>query len=428
MVRVWAGTSLLLWLALGSTTSAAEADLVIRNATLFSAVDGEFIEGATLVVAGNRIQSVSVDPARVEAAIQIDAGGSTVMPGLIDTHVHLFFDLHDVAYFPTNDTEASEYMERQLPEKLKAHLEQGFTSVFSSIDFWPQIVDVRERMASQEIAAPRLFVAGGVFVAPGDHYICSRLEGERKSWCNEHLTAQISNPEEAREAVARYAASGVDAIVYDSLTNASAVDVAFVRSLAEAAHESGLPLLVHTADAKGFGSLVEAGVDGFIHPPSGDSPEAQTGWAMAGQRHMPLGITIGETEQAIRDGKRTEEEIAAYKLVRKNTQALLAQGALPVFASDLPGAPPAYAAPIVFRSLQDLGLSVQQILLASTRDAARALGKEDELGTLEKGKRADILMIRGDPRSDFGSLTNVELVIKDGRIVVDKRQSHTQDQ
>ena len=406
--------SILLWII----SSAASADLIIRNATLFSATDASFVEGANILIAGDRIELISYESVNAPGAISVDATGSTVMPGLIDIHVHLFFDLQDEAYFPSSDSEISEYAEQQLPNKLKSHLEQGFTTLLSPIKFWPQIISIRGRIASGELVGPRLFVAGGVFIAPGMHYICKGLEGERKRWCNDHLSAQVGNAGEVRESVRRYADSGVDVIVYDSLTNSAEVDDELVRTIVNAAHSLGLPVLVHGSDTAGFSRLIRAGIDGFVHPPSGP---AEKRWVMVEESNIPIGITIGETEEASRSGKLTSDERTAYEMIRHNTQELLDKGAILVFASDMPGAPPSQTLPIVLRSLTDLGLNNIEVLWASTRNAARALGLAHELGTLEPGKLADILIVAGDPRTDLDALSKVELVIKDGKIVVDNR-------
>ena len=72
--------------------------------------------------------------------------------------------------------------------------------------------------------------------------------------------------------------------------------------------------------------------------------------------------------------------------------------------------------------VRDVGLTPMQAIQAATRNAAEHLGKLDELGTLEAGKLADLIMVNGDPLKDIMSLYNVELVIKGGKIVVDKRQ------
>ncbi len=406
--------------------AALAADIAITGGRVFTGVEDGARERAAVVVSDGRIVSVSDDAAPAEAATVIDASGLTVMPGLIDTHVHLFFDLMGQGpAFPVSDEEADAYAADKMPADLENYLDNGFTTLLSAIDFWPHILTVRERLDSGEIRGPRLLAAGGALMAPGWHYICGRLEGEPKAWCNEHVAVQIDSPQSAAEAVERYVASGVNAIVYDALTNnAAGVDPAIAGAVVESAHSAGLPVLVHNADTAGFGVLTGAGIDGFIHPPGGTLDPAGSQWrGISGQvpNGLVLGITTGETEEAIRNGQRTEEQITAYGATRANVQYLLSKGAMPVYASDIPGGLPAYTRPIVIRSLIDLGLSPAEVLQAATINAARALRMDDEIGSLEAGKRADILVVRGNPLNDPNAVADVVLVIQDGKVVVDNR-------
>jgi len=402
--------------------TAIAADLVIINARLFSGTGVDVIEGASIVMAGERIESVSQGTVDTAGAEVIDAGGRTVLPGLIDAHVHLFFDLQGDVYFPTSDPEARSFIETRLRGDLEAYLEQGFTSVLSAIDFWPQIVEVRKRVLSGEFKGPRLFIGGGVFVAPGGHYVCRGLEEEdRRRWCDEHISVTVENPAQVRDGVGRYAASGVDVIVYDGRTNSPTLPVEVVAALVDEAHRQQLPVLVHNSDAAGLGGLTESGIDGFIHPPAGTDEDGDFWLESLGSQRIPLGITIGETEEAIRANKLSRDEIATYMAVRQNVLTLLEAGAVPVFASDIPGLSPKETLPIVLRSLSDLGLSNAEVLHAGTRDPARLIIRRQDLGTVEPGNLADIIIVDGNPLQDLGALRNVEIVIKDGKVVVDKR-------
>ena len=417
-------TLLCLNLLFGPSTVALAQDLVIANARVFSAADESVVDGVNVLIRGDRIESVSAGPVKVTGADVIDGAGLTVMPGLIDPHLHLFFDLQGKPTFPVSDAEAEAFVRDDLPSDLADYLLHGFTTVVSAIDFWPQIVEARAGLNSPDYKGPHLLVAGPVVVTPGDHYVCQGLEGAPRDWCNSHVAIPAGSQDQARASVARLAKSGVDLIVYDALTNAPKFDPAIAAAVVGAAHEAGLKVLVHNADSIRVAQLLEAGIDGFVHPPSGTRDASSGEWMLieAGSipAGLPLGITIGETEEAIRAGQRTDEQKAAFGITRRNVQLMLEQGALPVYASDMPGAPPSRTLPIVIRSLTDLGLGNAEVLQAATRNAAQALD-QDDIGTLEAGKRADILVLRGDPLADLAALNEVVLVIKSGRVVVDNR-------
>ncbi len=401
---------------------ASAADLLITNARLFDGTGSGMIENASIAVANGRIEAISATPLVAAGATVIDAGGKTVMPGLINGHFHLFFDFYnEPPYVPRSDAEAQAFAREKLPEILAGHLEQGFTSMVSAIDFWPYIVDVREQVATGRLKGPRLFIAGGVLMNPGGHYACRAHTGIEKQWCDEHIAVPIDQPELARAAVRKFVEGGVDMIVYDGLTNTTGLKTEVVAAMTDEAHRHGLRVLVHNADARDAGALVEAGVDGFLHPPGGTRDTDGTLLAQVGAKQIPLAITLGRSERNIRLGRATERQIRDYEAVRHNVLTLLAAGAVPIFASDYPGIPPEEVAQMVVHVLSGVGLSNEAILLAATRDAAhRMLGRQD-LGTLEPGKVADLIIVDGDPLDDLAALSRVRLVVKGGAVVVDRR-------
>ncbi len=95
-------------------------------------------------------------------------------------------------------------------------------------------------------------------------------------------------------------------------------------------------------------------------------------------------------------------------------------GAVPVFGSDMVGAPAANIRDAVIWQLSDLGLSNSEVLIASTRDVLQVLMGQEDLGTIAPGQLADIVIIDGDPLADLGDLAKVEIVVQDGDIVVEK--------
>ena len=389
----------ILVLASLAAATAQAADVVIGNARVFTATAAGVLDNASIAITGNRIESVSTEAIDASGARHIDAGGKTVLPGLIDVHYHAFFD-EDGASFPKSDSEARDYVAGRMPDKLHASLQHGFTSLVSAIDLWPFIVDVRDKVESGEIQGPRLFIGGGVFMAPGDHYVCGSL-----AWCNEHLAVQFATADEARQGVAHYAEGGVDFIVYDSQTNATGLVPDVVTALIDEAHDRDLRVLVHGVDASNLERLIDWGIDGLFQPPDEDRHEDGSLWSGAAGDPIPVGITNRSTD-----------------LTRHNVASLLSrQLAVPVFASDMPGAGPGEILPRMLELLAAHGLSNEQILTAATRSAAQDLLGESQLGTIEPGQLADIIIVEGDPLGDLSALLDVQVVIRDGEVVVDER-------
>ena len=410
---------------LGWIGSLTAADIVITNARVFTATGSPVLEQANVVISGERIEAVTTDAVDSGGAMVVDAQGKTVLPGLFDAHLHAFFSLPSIdgsiteIGFPVSDAEAESWIADILQARFTEYLEQGFTSLVSPIDFWPQILEVRERLSAGELQGPRLFAAGGVFIAPENHFICGESE-----WCNEHLIATPANADEAREWVDRYAASGVDLIAHDNQSNPPGMSEETIRSMTDAAHGHGLKVLVTASDASRVSDLIEWGVDGFLHPPIQTPDIDGSLLASAGAKGVPIALTLGELEEKYRLGIASEEQIENHRIRRQNVMSLLKQGAIPVFGTDLgdkPGTTPADIITITARTATGAGLSREEVLMAATRNAAQGILGRDDLGTLEAGNLADVIMVDGDPLLELTDLLNTELVIKGGQIVVDKR-------
>ena len=399
-------------------SSASATDLVITNARVFTGTDAPIIERANIVIAGGRIEKISLDRPFMEDVKVIDADGRIVMPGLIDTHVHLFFDLQNGATFPTSDAEASRWMDGRVRNLLGAYLRAGFTTILSPIDFWPEIAAVRDGVNAGLLVSPRLLIAGAVFVAPGGHYICKRLEGAERSWCDNHISVQMTSYEAVREAVSEHVRRDVDILVLDSVTNAPVLQEDAISAFVKEADQHELKVLVHTSTAEQVDSLVGLGVDGFLHPPSGLARLGGSQFELAGSLTVPVAMTIGEQEELIQIGQATNEVALAYEQSLRNVQQLMTNGALIVYGSDMPGAKPETTLPIVLRALSGLGLSNEDILRAMTRDAAQGMLGLSDVGTIEPGSVADLIILDGDPLEDLAALTRVHTVIQQGRVVV----------
>ena len=146
----------------GCGSPSPAADLVIYNARLIDGT-GAVLEGVSIVISGDRIQSVSPGNVELKAARRIDASGKTVLPGLIDVHVHLLFVPGEI-----NDSTLAESVAK-LRNHLANFLANGVTTIKSTGDYVDAIVDIRNRIASGELLGPRLFVAGPILTAPGGH-------------------------------------------------------------------------------------------------------------------------------------------------------------------------------------------------------------------------------------------------------------------
>ena len=404
------------------SSPAYAADLIIKNANVFDGTGSGLIKNAHVIIEDGKVKAIKTGKVKEKSDQVIDAKGKTVMPGIINSHLHLFWNMYDLPpKLPaTNDAEAKTFIDGELKERLNGHLAQGITSILSPIDFWPYIDEVKKKVEAGEITGPRVFMAGPVLIQSGDYYACAGLVGAELDWCNEHVRLPIDTPQQAKESVQKLVRYKTDVVVYDGVTNQQNFNLASLQAIVQEAHKHNLKVLVHNADAKNVPAMIDAGVDVFIHPPAITKDTDGRYLKVLGEKKMPLAITLGFMERYIGLGFASEKDKNDYDIMKNNIQVMLKAGATPLFTSDVPGIPAKEVIPMVTGVMKGQGIDNKTILLSATREGAKALGAKN-LGTLEQGKIADLILIDGDPLKDIKALERVQLVVKDGEVVVDHR-------
>ena len=404
--------------------SALAQDLVITNARVIDGA-GNVIDNGSVVVEGGRIASVGEGGVDGGGAQSIDAGGMTVMPGLIDTHVHVLIGL-DV---PPNQAALDAWIETQLQDALDAYLAAGLTTVGSSGDFL-EILDVRERLRTGQLRGPRVLSAGQAFTAPGGHPSTTVCGGV--PYCVRVLSIEVTDATDARENVRRLAAEGVDSfkMIYDSIMLPHAqLDREIMAAIADEAKKVGIPSIVHIQSTQDALDAAEAGVTRMVHIPSvGGALDRETAETVF--QDIPVSTTTGvlaplvDETGARRTAFGSEYPAGAEQQLDENLTNLRRiwdAGGVVAFGTDqVTGLNPSV---VVLHEIETLSrvLSPAELITALTRNAATYLGIADETGTLEAGKAADIAIIDGDPLSDPAALANVRLVVRNGEVVFDAR-------
>jgi len=399
------------------------ADLVIVNVRLPGADSGV----TTISIAGEHI--CAVGPAQRENTPTIDARGLTVLPGLIDAHVHLF-PMGSRAGID-NDAALERFVHSELPARLRSYLERGVTTLFSVGDAWPAVRDLRRRIATGEIPGPRLLLAGPILTAPGGYpaaTICAD-----SPWCRARLTVELRDAEHARRTVQELAADGVDAIkiVYDD-ARAEKLDRQLIRVVVGEAHALGLPVVAHTTALHDALEVTQLGADVLAHLPSDGAVDA-TAAAQLRQRGIVIITTAGVYAPIIgADGtQRTVfglrygspfDRMHAQGLA--NARALLEYGVPLAFGSGTVMFTPPRSLDVEIGALSKVPLTPAQILAAMTINAARALGREAEFGSIDVGKRADLVIANAAAGATLAA-AEIVVVIQNGRIVVDRREIDT---
>lgn len=429
---------LVLAIAVQSTVASAQATqprptLIVENGRVLVG-DGTVLERASVVIAGDRVVRVTDVPVPAPGARRIDARGGTVMPGLVDAHVHL-----TIAPGITDSASLSRYVEQTLPGLLRAFLDHGITTIRSTGDHWPAIGTVRDRIAAGRLVGPRLVVAGPVVTYRGAHPATSVCAGN--AFCRARVVAEVGSAEEARATVHRLAGEGVDfvKVVSDSLIAPVQIPDDIMAAAIEQAHRDGLPVVAHVAEAEFIRRSAGMGLDGFVHPtllplpPDGARALSRT----LVQHGTPVTTTVtamliysgAPVDSAFRPGARVRKDVEATAralavMADEGVGVVVGTDWCPCAAGlgralDHPALAPGMATLTEMELLTWGGMRNAAVIAAATTNSARALGISD-LGTIEPGKLADLVIVGDNPLEDITALRRVRVVVKAGAVVVQR--------
>jgi imidazolonepropionase-like amidohydrolase len=402
--------------------------VVLRAAYLFDSKSGQLTQGGTLVVDGEKIVSIGgTPPANAKV---IDLGDATLLPGFIDAHTHLdgqfqkdyykaFYD--QMFRFPVEQAHtAAQYAKRTL--------EAGFTTVRNvGASDW-QDIGLRNAIDKGVIAGPHMITAGHAIGSTGGHCDQSPFPpdivkpvGPLEGVCN--------GADECRTAVRDQMKWGADVIKICAsggvLSEADPVDVpqltpAELDAIMSEAHAWKRKVAAHAHGDLAAKLAIEAGVDSIEH----GSFLSEATLKLMKQK----GVYLVPTRMAV---YWVEKESATYppKIAEKARAAAAAHGSMLKMAIKL-GVPIAFGTDAgvfphgmnahEFALMVEQGMAPEAALLAGTREAAKLLGVDAEVGTLEAGKAADVVAVRGNVLKNIAVTEQPVFVMKHGAVVVQK--------
>jgi imidazolonepropionase-like amidohydrolase len=399
---------------------------ILRGATLIDGTGASPVRDATLVIQDGRIESVTSGAGGPPPGARdvIDATGLTVLPGLIDCHDHLASHGYDLAVRWGLSEPASTRSVRT-SRVIEQTLAAGYTTVR---DAGGLDAGFRSAVAEGLIQGPRLLTAiaiispiGGIGdrVSPSGHE-CVVADDPA-------LPASVANGiEDVRRVVRTMIRAGADVIKCATTGGASSraghgpSDPAFnldeMRALVDESHAQGRKVMCHALGGSGLRLAIEAGVDSIEHGCYLDEdPELIPMMAERGIVLTPT-LLVYEYHRESKAPHVRERARALQEHHRESIRRALAAGVRVVAGTDAGGhghPPNAGELPLLVAA----GLTPMQAIQAATGWAAECVGLEREVGTLEKGKRADLIAVAGDPLADIGVLTDaarIRLVLKDG--------------
>jgi len=390
----------------------ARREIVIRGGTLFDAASTQPRANPGIVLRDGAIACIGAECATRADALEIDATGLAILPGFIDLHRHFFGSREDRGIVAMIWDTA-----RMMPAKRRGLLEAGVTSIRQLGDPRDAIIDVKHMLDARELAGPRLFVAGPIFTAPGGHPAYGGRD-PNPSGVGGLMTFQSNDPEAVRAEVSRLAALGVDGIkaVLHGSVSADGQRVlptlsdATFEALVDEARKHDLWVAVHVGPAHQTAQAARAGVTTVEHGiRSGHSVDDATVEAL-----VDNGVVYVATLGHEPDGHLAIPTLyAAGVLLGVGTDEVGGdEDGAGIDESDYHDE---------LGRLAAAGVPPAEVLIAATRNSARALRRDAELGTIESGKLADVVLVRGTPWANIADTRNVVTVVQDGYVVVDRR-------
>lgn len=428
--------------AAASEAASPGAKLALVGGMLITGLDEPPIHHAAVLIEGNKIVAAgrASEVALPSDAEVIDTSGRVMLPGLIDLHVHLCILGHgDYDRWDPWIAE-NKLVERVMEISARQLLMAGVTSAVDLGGTLEESLSVRDRINRREIPGPRMWMSGPWITRDLGDY-SPALESQ----------VLVDTPEQAAQSTERLAKAGVDVIkAY------VAMGPPHYRAIVDAAHRHRLKVHAHVYDPRDVRNALEAGVDVLTHAGSAGTPPYEPELVKAiAVKGTPVVITAAhriwvypatiEFPERLQDpqlkqdfGPQIWQEVQAslknfprldyFRTTdrqmfygKASLKQWLDAGAVMGMGTDS-GTPLNFHGEALWREIRahvDVGMPPQRAINAATRVNARILGRERDLGTIEAGKLADLIVVRGNPLFDVSALGHVEVVVKDG--VVEKR-------
>ncbi len=421
--------------ALAAMAPIASAEILIENVTIISGDGAAPISNAHVLIEGDRISRIAdrpIDPPK--DARRIDGAGKFLMPGLIDTHVHLRGAADPSEKGAKDDKRAAK-------QALASFLYSGVTSIYDAGNSPNLIFSLREQERAGTLASPRIFATGGIVTYPGSH------------GASPYATLVDDWPE-AIPLIEAHAAKKPDLVKFTLEERGwgarpliPMLPLDLMQLLIEFYNDRGIRTTVHTSSELRAREAIFAGVDTLAHPVI-QGPISDDFALLMGAKKIPMSstLTIGENysrlaehpeflDQPLYRASFSAQEISRLKtetrkeyqerswtwwmkimtpIAQENLRKIDAAGGVIALGTDQSNGP------AVHREMELLaaaGIAPIDVITIATRNSALFLGKEEELGVVRTGYAADLVLLNADPSVDIDNAKEIAAVIKAGKLI-----------
>ena len=395
---------------------AGAQDLTVTNARILDGT-GKVINRGTVVVTGGKITSVSANAAPSSRGRTIDAGGKTVMPGFIDSHRHLV------------QGDGAQWLTQTAAKQMQEFLDAGFTTVASLIDP-PQVLEARNRIRDGKLRGPRLYAGAlipvsGLAFAPGSDP--ARTDPSRGP-----LPPQApAIPRDATiKAVDDAAKAGYDYLKVVMVTTTNGPELETLKLIVAEGKKRNVPTIVHAVSIRDTLAAVAAAPAALVHTPHiGNLGDDQAALRTIIDARIPMTSTLSVfiphfdagNKPLFRDAQPFPwNTLSSGGQGPENARLLWENGLVSYGYGTDTQWPPKQSLADEVRALE-LVFSPTDVVKILTQGAAKSTLHDAEIGTLEPGKLADIVIVDGDPLATTEALQHVVTTIKGGEVVFEKK-------
>jgi imidazolonepropionase-like amidohydrolase len=423
----------LVWVLALLATPVLAGNTLIENVTVIDGTGAAPLSGASVLIRGERIELVSPRPLRHEAGVQIiDGRGKFLIPGLIDTHIHL--------QGGRLQKEGKYYVDRASGiNALQGYLYSGVTSVYDASNNPDFIFGLRDDERANRIVSPRIFATGSAVTFTGG-YASSPFSLNFTNWeageplLEAYLTRKPDLLKIILESAPTLAKPGINQPTFSAET---------LRQIIRFANDHGVRTTVHVSLEADAWKAMDANIDDLAHPVRGAANDDY--FTYVATKRIPVCTTLAVFAYIARIGddtsfldaplyratidpkvleaqKTTERQryidsgmSAEFKKTNanalRNVKRLFDQGALLALGTDRTWGPTVH---LELEQLHDAGIPLFDLIRIATLNAAIYLGQDKDLGSIERGKLADLVLLKQDPTKEVSNFAAIDAVFKGG--------------